>query len=580
MEKVDSLSQDLGSKLVVVLVFSVVLSSPFLYTVSSLASRFALIAAFLAVLISTTLASYWNKERTALSMLIIASLLFLLWRSSFVMPHYVEGVLNSRHYIFAEQYREEGHLVFGEAHSYFFLPSLILDLLWIVCGISALESIYISILICWVFTALTGFLILKVIKLHTPSEEKSRSSGAVLAPLIVFCLVSSAYSERVSPAELEQVPLLLLLLVMCILFNRGLRSRSDAVIVLLLVVGITLGSTDGILMLTPFFFLFSILSRTRSASVYALLPVGYMLHAGYQYTISLRTYAIHGWEGFWEFLEKIISGQPWERAIPWQRTISPTREDAVVTSVGYLSLILLSLIAAFTLTLLLIREHGKHENDNPDMPACLWSNLTCLWLALAVAAITYIGASIKPEVSFSDIRTIAIVFVSWLLPFMFISQRLIANISRRKALVALVITLTILASLRTIYQVYPKSVHDPINAVEDERLGSTAVYAAGGYINTYYRTGGIVADYKVSNRLGMVFSSLEYERRWLDENTLADLFDRSSERTILIFNVAGTKYPSIYHPSEAYMAAYSFTMKHNRIYDNGAVLVSSQYLTK
>jgi hypothetical protein len=188
---------------------------------------------------------------------------------------------------------------------------------------------------------------------------------------------------------------------------------------------------------------------------------------------------------------------------------------------------------------------------------------------------TYIGTSTKPETTFSDIRTIAIVLVSLLLPSQFIFKQLIKKIGANKFLLAFVSILMIFASLRTIYEVYPKSIHDPIYVVEDERLGSTAIYLGGEYINSYYKTGGIIADYKTINRIGILLPYPLYEKRLINETTLTDAFLLFPLRSILVFNIAGIRYLSTYHTSEAYIAAYNFGLMHNRLYDNGVILIIS-----
>lgn len=570
------MSQRLLMELLGVTALVLVVSGPIAHSVSSFASRFALITAFLVVLIALTLANYWAKEKTVLSMLLLASLLFLIWNSEFVMPYYIERTLNSRQYMFAKQYGEEGHLVFGEEHSYFFLSPLILHFLYNVCGISALVSIYIILVVYCIFTALIGILILKAMRLRTGPDEKNKNTTSILSPIVAFYAVSFAFSERgVKAGGLGHMPLLLMLLAMWFLFDRGFKSRRHAIIILLLVVGVTIGSTDGILLLTSFFFLLSISGRTKTAIVYSFIPLSYMLYAGYSYTILLKKYATNVWEGSWEFVGKAIAGQPWERAIPWQRTISPTREDAFVTSVAYLSLMLLFFLVAFVSTFLLVKGNRKNERDDSHMRACVWSISTCFCLMLVVATVTYIGVSIKPEVPSSDIRTIAIVFPASLLPFLFTSKRLITKITAKKVLLAFVITLIIFGSLRSIYEVYPKSTHDSVNVVEDVRLGSTAIYLAGNHINTHYRMGGIIADYDVLSRIGRYLSYSQYEERWLNVTTLTEPFHRFPE-SILVFNIGGIRYPSIYHSPEAYAAAYNFTMAHNRLYDNGAVLITSR----
>ena len=92
-------SQRLRPEFLGVIALSLVLGGPPSYDFSSFASRLVLVSAFAVVLISLTLAGYRGRERIALSM--------LLRRSSFIMPHYIEGVFHSPTYIWAQQFGEQ-----------------------------------------------------------------------------------------------------------------------------------------------------------------------------------------------------------------------------------------------------------------------------------------------------------------------------------------------------------------------------------------------------------------------------------------------------------------------------------------
>jgi len=195
---------------------------------------------------------------------------------------------------------------------------------------------------------------------------------------------------------------------------------------------------------------------------------------------------------------------------------------------------------------------------------------------LGIGLTTYIGSSVMSEVPFSDIRTIVLIFPSTLLLFSFASKTLLVNLTGKRVILAMVLALLLMSSLRIVYNVYPKSVHDPINVVEDGRLGSTSVYIVEGFVNKYYKTGGIIGDYKVLNRIGSYLPSPQYEQRLINRTTLSKPFVFFPYRGILIFNLAGIKYPSMYHSPEEYMAVYDFSRSHNQLYDNGIVVIASQ----
>jgi hypothetical protein len=363
-------------------------------------------------------------------------------------------------------------------------------------------------------------------------------------------------------------------MVLWFLVGREFKDRRESVVLLLLVVGVTIGDTNGILLLIPFFFLYTVFARKMTDIVYALIPLAYLILCAQSYTSSLKEYATFATSGFIGFLQEIMLGQLPERTIPWQRTSIRMYEDTVISSIAYLSLLAISLVVMILFLLIWAKKRGQVVKNKED--ARSRAGLICLSFWLSIVAVTYIGASFRPETSFSDIRTIAIVLLSLLLIFLLMSKKLISYIKPRKVLLSCLITLIIMASMRTVYEVYPKSIHDPIYAVEDSRLGSTSIYIVADFLNTYYKVGGIVGDYKTFNRIGKSLPDSQYEKRWLNETTLGKPFARFPYKSVLIFNVAGTTYPSVYHSLEAYIAAYNFSISHNRLYDNGIVVISSE----
>lgn len=533
---------------------------------SSVWIRLLLLSAYLIVFLSLILAGYWSHKNAVSVMLFLASTLFLLWRFSFVNPQYLERALNSETVVFGRDYDTSAHLAFGNAHSYFFLVPLTLDFLYEVGSISPLNGIYIALAVYGILTAVTSNLILRAIWKHC--GVISRSVGAAMAPVVAFSLVSFMYSERsLLLGGFPNIAQLLLPLAMWVVSFRGLERRSQAVVLLMLTGGVTLGSIEGIIILSLFFIFYSIYSARTTALVYALLPLGYLSFSAYDYTVNIVHYATFASEGLTEFLKRVISGEPLLRVVPWERTTLWTMEDAVVASIGYLSLLLLAFVVAIISTYLLLTP-ANHVTDNHRTRPTLSSYSTCLWATLFIAGATYVGASIKPEVSFSDIRTIAIVFPSLLLPFTFGSRRFFTKVTAKRMLSIFLVGLMLLASLRTSYELYPKSLQDPVNVVEDVRLGSTSIYAAGSFILNYYWTGGISSDYKTLIRLGSILPTSRYQTRLLDEP------DHIGEKCVLVFNVLGSLYPSVFHSLDTYRHAHNFAITHNIVYSGGAVLVA------
>lgn len=542
-----------------------VVTTPLYYGVSSLASRADLLVAFSLVLSSVILASYWNKPKIGMGVILLGSLLFLLWRS-FVGDPSLESAVNFRQFVFASRDAQQGHLVFDESHSYFFAPSLILYVLWKIFDIPAAMTIYVSLFLYGVLAALIAVMIGRAI-CRTGSYPKNRNAQALLAGVVAISVVSFAYSERLRILDGGGLTGLFFLVTILtvLLFAEGLKSRSHVMVMLVLVMGVALGSTDGVMFLVPLFLLLSLTSKDKTVILYGLMPLSYFVFAGYVYVTRLGVYSGYALDGFSQFLSSTIQGEPWGRILPWQRTSILSKEDAFVASVGYLSLILLSIVIAAIATYVLVKER-KTAMDNRHSQAYLRSNTACLWLWLVASSIAYIGASIKPEVVFSDIRTIAIVLMSWCLVPMFLSKAVVARMTSKRILLVLVLAMMIVACLRTPYQVYPKSSHDSVNALEDPRLSQASIYAAGRHVVIYYDVVSVVEDYKAEVRMG----SMVPESRLLDDTA----FSKPQVGSILVFSKAGINYPSPWHSRELYLAAFDLAKAHNRTYDNGAVVIA------
>jgi len=556
------------------LTFSIflVISNAFCYNLSPFIARFLLIATFSILVVATiviniTLINYPRLKAFSI-ILMLSSFFFLIWRSSLFAPNFIEWGLNSETIFLCQQYDTNHYLVFDSVHSFFFLQPLVLHTLCIIGGFSVISCIYTSLLICGTLSGLIGILVYKTLSqyLRTNNNEKSIN---LFFSLIAFLMISFAFSERSMKAT--NFSLTLTLMTLWFLVAKKFRNRRENLILLLFITGITIGDTNGILLLVPLFFLYAVFAKKRTVIIYALIPIYYLMFSAYSYILRLQKYATFAINGFVEFFGEIISGHLPERIIPWRRTISCNYEDAVISSVAYLCLLVISFIVAIILLFIHIRsrKHVKTEKDDVHNQVFL----CCLLFWFSITLLTYIGASFKPETSFSDIRTIAFALLSLLLPFVFMSKKTISFIKSQKILLSCLILLMVVSSIRTAYEIYPKSVYDPIYVAEDFRLGSASVYVLDDFLNAYYKTGGIMGDYKVFNRVGVFLSDSYYEKRLLNDTTLGKPFSRFPNKSILIFNVAGTTYPSIYHSREAYISAYNFSLNNSRIYDNGIVVM-------
>lgn len=551
------------------------LSAYLVYSFPPSAARFFLISIFFIPILlivyyaSKGLQQSQMKIIVALAFLAIPSLVFMI-RNAGRLPTFLSGVELSETRVRAEQYSKTGALVFSSSHSYFFQTSFLLYVISSICGISLSHASIIIIALHVILMALVGSYAAKVVK-----KNITHDSLSFLPYLIVFSLFSSSNMMFTNVAY-RYLGSVLLFLLLFFYYDRNSGEnprRTFFVVTLVLTLGIAIGDPTANLLMIFLFSSVSILRKNASASLYAIIPFSYMFYVAISYMFFIRKYAKFVWEGFIEFSQSIFVIEMPERVAPWQRVISPTVGDTYLTSVAYLSLMFLSTIVSLHYVLLWIRH--RNGTDGIRRSTLMKANCLSLLTMVAIGSVTYVGASVRPEVPFSDIRTIVMIFSSTLLLLSFASQPLLKNLTTNRGILAAILILLVLSSLRIVYSAYPKSFYDPVNVVEDGRLGSTSIYVVAGFVNAYYKTGGITGDYKVLHRIGDVLPTPQYEKRWLNATTLGKPFEFFPYRSIVVFNIAGTKYPSMYHPPDAYMAAYDFSVTHNRLYDNGVVVIAS-----
>lgn len=555
--------KQLKSLLLGILSLVAVISVLISYYIASFFSRIVLLVVFFMLLwLIFSWVSSNEMDQTGLSekaamfaIMFAVSLSFLFRRYHYMSPNYVEVAALPFTRALAQAYSEAGVLVFKAPNSFVFQHPLVLGFLTSICGIPIRWVVYVSLLLHAVLVALVSIIFLSFVK--SICKNYKRPVSTLIPPIVAFSLVSFAYSER------SELALPIMFLLMSYLFNGGFTSRTKSATILLLIVGITLGSTTSILVMIPFFLLFSFFRRSTIAIVYSLIPLSYLIFAGQSYTVGLKEYSTFAWEGFLEFLKETIVGKLPERVVPWERSTVPTAGDVRLTSVGYVSLILFAVVVVLIAVFIWVRKRRSFERN--DENALFLASSVTVFILLGIVSLVYIGASVKPEVPFSDIRTIAIVVMTVLMPFLFASHKMLAKIDSSKVLLALLVVLLILASLRTFYESYPKSIYDPINVVEDVRVDSLATYSAGNFLKTFKTEGIIAFDFKTGVRI-YPFLSPEIFEYSIFTSTL-------TPSTVVVFDMNGLELGSIHTSSQAYGEAYNFTLTENVVYNNGNVTV-------
>jgi hypothetical protein len=493
------------------------------------------------------------------TIILICSLIFLIRRFYYLDPNFITALSDSQIFARVQFYSDAGTLVFNSANSYFFQHSFLLYCLTEIGGFSLNSIVYVSLGLHLILVALAGSFVYSIIL----DKTKDGKFASYMAPLVSFGLVSFSYSERI------EIGLPIAFFFLVYLFANGLEKRSNELLALLFVLGITFGSTTALLVIAPLFFIFAILRKRYTAFVFGLIPLSYLIYAGSAYTYGLRDYVTFATEGISNFLTLLTGGTLPERILPWGRSSLSTLTDTYMLSSTYVALILVSTLIAFTAFFVWFRNRSSFKENDTD--AFFVSGVFTLFLTLAIAAFVYIGASVQPETPFSDIRTIAIVFMTLLIAPLLISERLIKKITSRRFLFILFAVLLVAASLRTFYEVYPKSINDPINAVEDFRIDPLSAHYAVNYLSNFTESGEIAFDYKTS-RASIFLNAENYN--------LSIITTDVPDSGFLVYNVDGLLYGSIHTRIDAYEVLNNRTLTGNVVYSGGkTVILQQQALT-
>ena len=497
----------------------------------------------------------FNEKIFIFIIILVCSLVFLIRRFYYLDPNFIEILSESPIFARAQLYSDTGTLVFNSANSYFFQHSFFIYCLTEICGFSLNSIGYVSLGLHLILVALAGTYVYSIIL----DNAKDGKFASYLAPLVSFGLVSFAYSERI------EIGLPIAFFFLVYLFVNGLEERSNELLALLFVLGITFGSTTALLVIAPLFFIFAFLRKRYTAFVFGLIPLSYLIFASSEYTYGLRDYVTFAAQGISNFLTLLSGGTIPERVLPWGRSSLSILTDTYVLSSTYIALILVSTLIAFTAFFVWFRNRSSFKKSDSD--AFFVSGIFTLFLTLVIAAFVYIGASVQPETPFSDIRTIAIVFMTLLIAPLLTSKNLIKKITSRRFLFILFTVLLVAASFRTFYEVYPKSINDPINAVEDYRVDPLSAHYAINYLSNFTDDGQIAFDYKTSR------ASIYLEA---DNYDLSIITTDVPDSGFLVFNVDGLLYGSIHTRVDAYQELNNKTLTENVVYSGGKTIILQQ----
>jgi hypothetical protein len=536
----------------------------FSYSLPIIPARIVLIISFLTMLSLAILmhrlfadAQSTLRKPVIFSGFLVISMLFVLRRYLLLLPSRIQLVLGAEIFAVAETMGSSGLISFNNPHSYIFQPPLLLNLLRQTTGLPFAEVFYIKLIIQVIIVAFAAMFFYEIIRKKFDRTEKGIAFN-LLPPLLAFSLISFAFSER------GDIGLSLFLLLMCFVFawdstDRGFRGMF--VVLVLLVVGVTFSSSTAILIMIPFFFAYSVFSRKITWLIFGLIPLSYLSFAGLSYLSRLEDYVFFASQGIGEFFYKFFAGQFSERVLPLSRVVLPMAGDIQVTSIAYVSLLAVAALISVSAFFIWFRRglFTKYKQN-----ALFSSALLVTVIALVLAFVGYVGASVQAETTSSDIRTIAIVFVTLLLPFLFLSKHFLKGITKHKIILLFIAALLVVASLRTFYEPYPISASDPINLVEDPRIDGFAISGARDFLKSAQLEGSVAFDYKTGIRIAYSLSP---------DLELMTFTSELPKTDYVVFDVNGLKFGSLHTTEEAYEAARMLALNQSVIYNNGAIIV-------
>lgn len=543
--------------LVFALVIVVLILQPFSYLFSSSLSRLSLILAFVTLpalgFICQIKKEYFGKE-TIYVILFAISALFLFWRTGCFLPAYIEDILNTERFVLVEEYASSGHIQLSTGHSYFFLHSMVLYFLNQICSLSYAWSFWLALLLELLLIVIIGILIYEFMKKISINDVTLFTR--ILPVLVPFFFIAFINTNRLDHALLL-VPLLLYLF-----FTKGIKHINHYLIGLLFVFGITFGSATGILFVVPFFFIYCLLNKSAKLSVYFLIPLAYLVFCTYSYTRALSSYLRTAWAGFSSFMDSALIGDVPNRVFPWGRGQNMMLFDTSILNAAYLSLFLLSTL------LVLVLVFFNRETKNPtigDRNSFYRASLIYLMMFILVAGVTYLGFSTLLESSISDVRAIVFVFMMIILPFIFVFKKAVYKIKSKKIISFIIVVLIFVASLQTIYSIYPKSANDPVNTVEDRRLDALSKLSTLDFLKMATPDSLIFLDYKLSLRA----IDLKKEFKVFMLSTSHDI--NSADIIGVDFN--GLRFGSLYVSPDIYDSVNNLTKINNVAYSSGDILI-------
>ena len=522
----------------------------YVYFLPPILSRFIYLGAPLFLM----MLGFLTRRSTRYILLLLLSTFIFVYFSIAENRFYLEPTINGfGTYEAAErskEYSDEGHLVIQDPKSYFPLTAILAYDLNIIMRIpQSVSALLLSGLYIFLVT-ITCVLIL----------QRNENVSFLTLPASLALITNPLMGTLVGTIGYNFFDTPFLFLSLYFLINREKSSRKTSLIILILIIGSSISGTRATIIAIMLFAILAVYSFQWSIVVYSIIPLAYLLYSAWNYVMKL-SYLMDIIQALKTFFFEAFSWSEM-RILPTQRTQLTTYADVLISIIGSLSLIILSFLLMIYLLL-----HFKLKVKERSLSYAL---ITTLLYIQTLFAIFYIGGSVLPEQTVSDVRILLLPLSYWVLPFISLLEG--EKIKRNKILSIILVVLLSFSSFFTIGHIYPKSFQDPINVVEDLRLNREQTLYFAHFAKVYLKDS-FYADYATLRIISPFFF-------YSKTPTIPTLLPAKKNGILglVVFNIDGLKYGSLYYTKSYYESLYDSSIKETSLlYNSGKVFVILYY---
>lgn len=560
-----------------ILEYYILFYSYFSTELSPIIIRLVIISSFYIIFLIYT---YYHKKNQVIlySLFIFLFILFInLYRNKSLILNYdliflkVNPLINT-----VREYVEQNKIIFSTSHNSYFLTYYIIYIISILTKLEYYKCIYIF-LIIYIF--MIGSISIYFINNYINDENRNKN----IYNLLLFYFISSNIVIIQNRSIYRDIGIIFLTMHLLLVMQDKFEEMGYFIINLILIIGSAISSPLASMIIIILYFIRFIFERKYTYLLIVIIPASYFVYIGQKYYELLIVYGKYATQGLIAFIIETIFGEIPDIE-PWSRVSSTPLYDTYINTIFNLSALITSSLLTLIILYQLIIKRKKIDLKNKTISYNIYNIIF-----LSITTLVYIGSSAIGQTTYSDIRTINIIFLTLIFPFLVI-ESLKDNLIDNKKIQTILLIFVLLSFPRVMYGSYPKNINDPINVVEDERIARTSYGYAGFFITNYFENGLIIGDYKMNRELNSIYDVNKYDTKLmvnmfiyglvnetgipeskLIEVNISKYIIHNKKNTTIAFSSDGTNYPSIYIKKENYIEAIELMYENNCIYNDGQI---------